>query len=102
MTKILIIGAGRSATSLIEYLLDNAKNHDWKITVSDVDLKLAQTKTANNPLATAISFDIRNEEQRKKLLENMTLSYPCYPLLCMGMWRVIAWSLENTWLRPAT
>lgn len=84
MTKILIIGAGRSATSLIEYLLDNAKNHDWKITVSDVDLKLAQAKVGNNPLATAISFDIRNEEQRKKIIGEHELVISMLPAFMHG------------------
>src|SRR4051812_36422668 len=65
MTQILIIGAGRSATSLIEYLLDNSTEYDWKITVADVDVNLAREKIKNHPNGTSISFDIRNEEQRR-------------------------------------
>ncbi len=84
MTKILIIGAGRSATSLIDYLLANSQTHDWKITVSDVDLKLAQEKTGNNPRATAISFDIRNEEQRKKIIGEHDLVISMLPAFMHG------------------
>jgi saccharopine dehydrogenase-like NADP-dependent oxidoreductase len=65
MTHILIIGAGRSATSLIEYLLDHSTEHDWKITIADVDVNLAREKARNHPNSTAISFDIRNDEQRR-------------------------------------
>lgn len=65
MVKILIIGAGRSATSLIEYLLHNSVQFDWKITVADVDVHLAQEKINNHPNGTPLSFDIRNEEQRR-------------------------------------
>jgi saccharopine dehydrogenase-like NADP-dependent oxidoreductase len=68
MTKILIIGAGRSATSLIEYLLKNSAIYNWEITVSDVDIKLAQEKIRGSQNAKAISFDIRNEEQRKQII----------------------------------
>ena len=84
MTKILIIGAGRSATSLIDYLLGNAKHNNWTITVSDVDVKLAQAKAGNNPLATAISFDIRNEEQRKKIIGEHDLVISMLPAFMHG------------------
>jgi saccharopine dehydrogenase-like NADP-dependent oxidoreductase len=65
MTKILVIGAGRSSGSLIEYLLNHAPVYNWHITVADVDVQLALDKVNNLPSGTAISFDIRNEEQRR-------------------------------------
>jgi saccharopine dehydrogenase (NADP+, L-glutamate forming) len=65
MTDILIIGAGRSATSLIDYMLRLSALHDWKITVADVDVHLAEEKIAGHANGTAMSFDIRNEEQRR-------------------------------------
>lgn len=65
MTQILIIGAGRSATCLIDYLLQHSCEHEWKITVADVDVNLALEKAAGHANATALSFDIRNEEQRR-------------------------------------
>ncbi|MBA2612896.1 MAG: saccharopine dehydrogenase NADP-binding domain-containing protein [Bacteroidetes bacterium] len=68
MTKILIIGAGRSTVSLIDYLLKNSLVYDWKITVADVDIKLAQEKIANHPNGKAISFDIKNEEKRRLII----------------------------------
>ena len=71
MIKILIIGAGRSTVSLIDYLLKNASLNDWKITVADVDVALAQEKVGNHPNGKAISFDIKNEEKRRRtILEN--------------------------------
>lgn len=65
MTRILIIGAGRSATSLIEFLLQHSQEYEWQITVADVDVNLAREKTGTHPNGTPISFDIRNEEQRR-------------------------------------
>ena len=44
MDKILVLGAGRSATSLITYLLENAVAHQWEIIVADYALQLAEEK----------------------------------------------------------
>ncbi|MCB0780386.1 MAG: saccharopine dehydrogenase NADP-binding domain-containing protein, partial [Flavobacteriales bacterium] len=35
MRKILILGAGRSAASLITYLVEKAGEQDWRVTVAD-------------------------------------------------------------------
>src|SRR5262245_43119613 len=64
MKNIFVIGAGRSASSLIKYLLDHSTREDWKVTVGDVSLDLAKQK-ANHPNATAVAFDINNESQRE-------------------------------------
>lgn len=64
MRNILIIGAGRSASSLIEYLLNKSEAENLHLTIGDLSLELAQRKTKNHPHATAISFDIFNEQQR--------------------------------------
>ncbi len=45
MQKILILGAGRSATSLIDYLIREAQNVQWEIRVGDYSLALAQDKS---------------------------------------------------------
>jgi len=64
MKNILVIGAGRSASSLIKYLLDNSIKENWKITVGDLSIDLVKQKTANFPDVRAIVFDINNENQR--------------------------------------
>jgi hypothetical protein len=65
MKNILIIGAGRSACSLFSYLLRQADSFDWKLTVADVDVHLAEEKIAGHSRGTPLSFDIRNAEQRR-------------------------------------
>jgi len=84
MTKILIIGAGRSATSLIEYLLKNASQFNWQLTVADVDIKLAQEKVGNSTLAKAISFDIRNESQRREVIQSHDFIISMLPAFMHG------------------
>ena len=64
MRNILIIGAGRSASSLIQYLLQKSDAENLHLTIGDLSLELAQRKTNNHKNATAIAFDIFNESQR--------------------------------------
>ncbi len=66
MKKILIIGAGLSTTSLINYLKDNSEEYNWKLTVGDYNLKRAQEKVNNHKNCEAIKFDIYNVEQKKQ------------------------------------
>ncbi len=68
MKKILLFGAGKSATVLIDYLLENAETEDWKLTVVDADLELAKSKIDSSSHGVAISFDINNNEERKKYI----------------------------------
>ena len=65
MRKILIIGAGRSASSLIRYLLNKSEVEKLHITIADLSLELAQKKTQNHHNASALALDIFNTEQRQ-------------------------------------
>ena len=42
MKKILVIGAGRSAFTLIRYLLNESISNNWKVIVADYNLDLAK------------------------------------------------------------
>ncbi|MEO8254977.1 MAG: saccharopine dehydrogenase C-terminal domain-containing protein, partial [Flavobacterium sp.] len=65
MRTILIIGAGRSASSLIQYLLEKSQEEQLHLVIADLYLELAQNKTRNHPNATPIALDIFDESQRK-------------------------------------
>jgi len=84
MVKILIIGAGRSTVSLIDYLLKNSSANDWKITVADVDIKLAQEKVAGHANGKALSFDIKNEEKRRLVIMEHDLIISMLPAFMHG------------------
>ncbi|MDP1803352.1 MAG: saccharopine dehydrogenase C-terminal domain-containing protein [Bacteroidota bacterium] len=84
MVKILIIGAGRSTVSLIDYLLRNSSAHDWKITVADVDIKLAEEKVGSHTNGKAISFDIKNEEKRRLVILEHDLVISMLPAFMHG------------------
>jgi saccharopine dehydrogenase-like NADP-dependent oxidoreductase len=79
MTAILIIGAGRSTTSLIHYLLQQASVLQLRITVADMNLALAQEKINGFENATAIAFDITNDTQRQTLIQSHDLIVSMLP-----------------------
>ncbi|MBE0571308.1 MAG: saccharopine dehydrogenase NADP-binding domain-containing protein [Ignavibacteriaceae bacterium] len=64
MKNILVIGAGRTSTFLIDYLVKKAPVNDWFITVADQSLELALSKANNHPRTKAIQFDIFNDKAR--------------------------------------
>lgn len=61
MKTILVLGAGRSSSSLISYLLSNAAESGWQVVVGDYDLETAQEKTGRTASGKAIRFDINDE-----------------------------------------
>ncbi len=65
MKHIFLIGAGRSATTLIHYLLHHAEQCNWHLTVGDISLPLAQHKVGVHPQGKAIAFDVFNAEERR-------------------------------------
>ena len=64
MQKILVIGAGRSSSSLIRYFLDNAEAQDWHVTVADQDLDLVKSKIGEHPRARGIAMNALDPEAR--------------------------------------
>lgn len=78
MPKILILGAGRSSSSLIKYLTDNAAAHNLEITVADGSVELAQQKVKST-IASAVQFDLRNEPLKEKLVSSHDLVISLLP-----------------------
>ncbi|WP_299818882.1 saccharopine dehydrogenase C-terminal domain-containing protein [uncultured Pontibacter sp.] len=64
MKRILLLGAGRSASSLIAYLLKNAATENWFITIGDISVAHLQPLLAPFSVAKAIPFDVHNQKQR--------------------------------------
>ncbi|MGB0368523.1 MAG: saccharopine dehydrogenase family protein, partial [Flavobacteriales bacterium] len=66
MKNIFVIGAGRSATTLIGYFLKHAEKQDWNLTVGDISSELCEKKIGGHPRGRAIAFDVFNKVQRKE------------------------------------
>jgi saccharopine dehydrogenase (NADP+, L-glutamate forming) len=63
MQKILILGAGLSASSLIKYLLEHSTEYDWNIRIGDLSEETAKKKINGHPNGEAFTFDVKNIEQ---------------------------------------
>ena len=79
MRTILIIGAGRSASSLIHYLLNKSEAERLQLVIADLSLELANNKTNNHPNATAIQLDISNIEHRQQEIQKATIVISMLP-----------------------
>lgn len=79
MKKILLFGAGKSATSLIDYLGKCCVEKNWKLSVCDSDLLLAQSKTNNFSAAEAFSFDISDQEKRREFISSADIVISMLP-----------------------
>ena len=79
MRTILIIGAGRSASSLIQYLLDKSEEEQLQLQIADLSLELAQKKTNNHPNATPLALDIHNQKQRAEAIQHAEIVISMLP-----------------------
>lgn len=70
MKRILILGAGLSASTLIKYLLEHSEDNNWQVVVGDISLETAQSKVAGYKNGTALEFDMNNSEQLQSEISN--------------------------------
>jgi len=68
LKTIVLFGAGKSATVLIEYLIATAEENKWKFIVADADKDQILAKTKNSPFAEAVEVDINNDIHREQLI----------------------------------
>jgi saccharopine dehydrogenase (NADP+, L-glutamate forming) len=79
MKRILVLGAGLSTTSLIRYLLEKSGDHNWQVTLGDIDLNRARKKINGNPNGVAVTFDVFNEEQRDLFISSSDIVISMLP-----------------------
>ncbi|RZJ69152.1 saccharopine dehydrogenase C-terminal domain-containing protein [Flavobacterium sp.] len=79
MRNILIIGAGRSASSLIRYLLEKSDVENLHLTIGDLSLELAKKKANGHENATPIALDINDKVQRMSEIEKSDIVISMLP-----------------------
>lgn len=79
MKHILLFGAGKSATVLIDYLKYIADQNIWRITVADHDADTVNEKVGSHPLTIGVQLDITNETERQKLIQKADLVISLMP-----------------------
>ena len=66
--KILLFGAGKSATSLIRYLIEITADRGWQLIVAESNRPLAESKLGNASHARIEALDVSQEEARDALV----------------------------------
>ena len=79
MRNILIIGAGRSSSSLIEYLLNESEKENLHLTIGDINPEAAKKLIQDHPRVNIIELDVFQEEQAKKAVASCDLVISMLP-----------------------
>ena len=79
MRKILVIGAGKSTSQLVNYLLSKSDTEDLHITVGDISIDNAQKLINNHKNATAIRLDVFDKEDREQAIQAATIVISMLP-----------------------
>ncbi|APD06483.1 saccharopine dehydrogenase (NAD(+), L-glutamate-forming) [Flavobacteriaceae bacterium UJ101] len=79
MRKVLIIGAGRSSSSLIQYLLNQSEVEKLQIIVGDFSLENAQNKVQDHPNGKAIFLDVFDKENREEAIQDSDIVISMLP-----------------------
>ena len=77
--EIMIVGAGRSATALIDYLLDQAAELDCTVVVADRDRGLAESKVAGHPRGRAMELEVNRPEACEAAVRSTTMVVSLLP-----------------------
>ncbi len=79
MKQIVLFGAGKSATVLINFLKELAIKRNWQIIIVDGDIELLQSKIGNHPLVKPMALDIYNVEEKNKIIQQADIVISLMP-----------------------
>jgi saccharopine dehydrogenase (NADP+, L-glutamate forming) len=77
--QILVLGAGKSATILIQYLQKKAVENNWYIILADGDKSLAEEKWNHAENGHAVGLDIENIDLRNEYIQQATVVVSMLP-----------------------
>ncbi|WP_394907330.1 saccharopine dehydrogenase family protein [uncultured Mesonia sp.] len=79
MRSILIIGAGKSTSALIQYLQNKSDQENLRLVIADLNLEQAQKLAGNHKNSKALSLDIFNENDRKSAISEADIVISMLP-----------------------
>ncbi len=79
MRNLLIIGAGKSSSSLIKYLLDTSSDENLHITIGDISIEDINNRVQKHKNLTVIQLDVFNKEQRETAIKNADIVISMLP-----------------------
>ena len=79
MRHILVVGAGKSTSVLISYLLNKSIEEDLFITIGDIDLQLANKIAGNHPRCKALLLNVFEKENREDAISKADIVISMLP-----------------------
>lgn len=79
MRKVLLVGAGKSTSVLINYLLKKSESEKIELIVGDLLLQNAEKLIGAHPNASAISLDVFKKEEREAAVKNADIVISMLP-----------------------
>ena len=79
MHTILVLGAGRSASTLLRYLNTEAESSNWQVKVADLNLQLAEQKIQGLQKLEAIELNITDQESLRSEVKKVSLVISMLP-----------------------
>ena len=79
MRKILIIGAGKSASYLIKYLLNKSQSENLHVTIGDLNVENAKKLIGQHTNTDVIHMDVFNAESRTAAIQNADIVVSMLP-----------------------
>ncbi len=84
MTRVLVIGAGKSTSVLIDYLLDQATTREWRVQVVDRDVAPAPERVGDHPCGAAGELDVGDGDARDRLIRDAAIVVSMLPAQMHG------------------
>lgn len=79
MKRILLFGAGKAATTLIQYLSRYCEKEHCELVVCDQNIELAQSKIRGFRSSYAITFDVKDAEARRSAISKADIVISLLP-----------------------
>ena len=79
MRQILIIGAGKSTSVLISYLLNKSETENLFLTIGDLDIEHAKKLSQNHERCKAIVLDVFNKDSREAAIKEADIVISMLP-----------------------
>lgn len=79
MKHLLVFGAGKSATVLIDYLKKKVSEKQYTLTVADGDLDTVKHKLGTAPFTQAVQLDMLDDEKRSSLIQQADIVISLMP-----------------------
>lgn len=79
MRSILIIGAGKSTSSLVRYLVSESSNQNFNLIIADKAIESAEQLTGRYPNTKALALDVFNASEREEAIKSADIVISMLP-----------------------